>query len=223
MPPDMYAKTPAVKSLRLFLVRHGQVAANREFRHVGQQDDALTELGEEQATQLGDCLAQVPLAALYASPLRRTTQTAAKIATALGLDIIAEPRLAERSYGEWEGLSRSEIRERSDADRELLKRSVRDLDAAPPGGESLRSVRTRVLDLVEELAQSHAGDSVALVSHVGPIKVLLAAAFDLSLAQVGPFFLDPGTITVVDWGQPTVLRLFNSHAHQGWDRARWMG
>ena len=64
---------------------------------------------------------------------------------------------------------------------------------------------------------------IVLVSHVGPIKALLAASLDLPLDRGGRrIFLDPGTVSVVDWGDPPILRLCNSHAHAGWTSARWM-
>ena len=63
---------------------------------------------------------------------------------------------------------------------------------------------------------------IALVSHVGPIKTFLAAAMGLDIAQVRRWFLDPGTITVVDWGEVPLMRTFNSHGHLGWGHAPWI-
>jgi broad specificity phosphatase PhoE len=67
-----------------------------------------------------------------------------------------------------------------------------------------------------------AGSSVVLVSHVGPIKALLATVLEMPLQSSRRLFLDPGTISVVEWGAQRILRLFNSHAHLGWSSARWM-
>jgi broad specificity phosphatase PhoE len=75
-----------------------------------------------------------------------------------------------------------------------------------------------VADLVEEFP----GVSVALVSHVGPIKALFAAALGISQSASRRLFLDPGTISVIEWSDRPLVRLFNSHAHLGWDSARWM-
>jgi broad specificity phosphatase PhoE len=79
-----------------------------------------------------------------------------------------------------------------------------------------------VIRLVEELKEEFAGSSVALVSHVGPIKALLAAALGVSPQASRRLFLDPGTISVIEWSPHPLLRLFNSHAHLGWPSARWM-
>jgi ribonuclease H / adenosylcobalamin/alpha-ribazole phosphatase len=63
---------------------------------------------------------------------------------------------------------------------------------------------------------------VVLVSHVGPIKALLCSALAAPLAAARRMFLDPGTLSVVDWGESPVIRLFNAHGHLGWEAARWM-
>lgn len=212
--------------VRLFLVRHGQVSSNRDLRYIGSRDEPLTELGRKQAAALGELMAPLPIAEIRSSPLSRAYDTASAIAAATGRSIVVEDRLREQSYGAWEGLSRDEVRARSMDDWDLLRMWEKDARVAPPGGESLESVERRTLDLVADLRQAANGDSmpwIVLVSHVGPIKALLAASLDLSLDRGGRrIFLDPGTVSVVDWGDPPILRLCNSHAHAGWTSARWM-
>ncbi|MEM1246539.1 MAG: histidine phosphatase family protein [Acidobacteriota bacterium] len=206
---------------RVFLVRHGQVAANREFRYVGARDEPLTELGEEQAAALGRSLGPLSLARVVSSPLLRTRQTADEIANAAGIEVEIDERLREQSFGDWEGLTRGEVAESSDANRELLKRFDRDPSVAPPRGEALADVQRRATEAVTEAIAEGEG-SVVVVAHVGPIKALLASAMRLELPQVRPFFLDPATVTVIDWGQPSFLRLFNSPATVAWEQVRWV-
>jgi len=208
--------------LRLLLVRHGEVLSNRELRYVGSRDEPLADSGHEQAGRLAAALATLPLAAVYSSPLARTRATAERIAAARSqpLPLRLEARLREQSFGEWEGLTRAEVLAR---DAERLLGWEADLGTAPPGGESLAAVQARALDLVGELVRSHAGEWIALISHVGPIKALLCAALGTPLATARRMFLDPGTLSVVDWGERPVLRLFNAHGHNGWETARWMG
>jgi broad specificity phosphatase PhoE len=79
-----------------------------------------------------------------------------------------------------------------------------------------------MLGLVDDLAARHAGEWIALVTHVGPIKALLCAALGAPLSTARRMFLDPGTLSVVDWGERPVVRLFNAHGHLGWEAARWM-
>lgn len=215
--------------VRLILVRHGEAVANTDMRYLGSRDNPLTERGMWQATQLGRALAPLPLGAIYASPFRRTADTAAAIAGAHGLPVTSEPRLAEAAMGTWEGLRRGEIIARSPDDAERHRRWEADPACAPPGGESLASVRTRVLECVGDLAERHDDEAVALISHVGPIKALCCAALGAPLQAARRMFLDPATVSVIDWGAGAadwqalaVLRLFNAHGHLGWTAARWM-
>lgn len=207
--------------LRLFLVRHGETVSNREMRYLGSSDEPLAESGLLQAGRLAAALAPLPIRAVYASPLRRAADTASRVAAARHLPLRLEPRLREQCFGAWEGLTRAEIL--AGAGREELLRWETDLGLSPPGGESLAAVQERVLELVADLGREHAGDWIALVSHVGPIKALLCAALAVPLAAARRMFLDPGTLCVVDWGERPVVRLFNSHGHLGWEAARWMG
>ena len=211
----------SIPTIRLFLIRHGETISNREMRYLGSRDEPLADSGLRQAELLGEAMAPLPVHAVYASPLRRAADTAGRIAAARDVDVRLEPRLREQCFGDWEGLTRGEILA-GDA-REQLLRWEADLGLGPPGGESLTSVQERVLDLVGDLARAHAGDWIALVSHVGPIKALLCAALGVPLAAARRMFLDPATLSVVDWSERPVVRLFNAHAHLGWQSARWMG
>ncbi|HEX9942652.1 MAG TPA: histidine phosphatase family protein [Thermoanaerobaculia bacterium] len=206
--------------LRLLLVRHGEVPANRELRYVGLRDEPLADSGVEQAERLAAVLTPLPIQAVYSSPLCRARETGRRIAAAREVPLRLEPRLREQSFGEWEGLTRAEVLGR---DEERLLRWEADLGTAPPGGESLEAVQKRVLDLLTDLTREHRGEWIALVSHVGPIKALLCAALGVPLAAARRMFLDPATLSVVDWGDRPVVRLFNAHAHLGWESARWMG
>lgn len=206
-------------TLRLFVVRHGETPFNREMRYLGTADEPLSPAGVQQAERLASSLGPLPLLAVYASPLSRAAETGRRIAEARQVDLRLEPRLREQAFGEWEGLTRSEVLAR---DQDRLLRWEADLGLAPPGGESLLSVQERTLAVIDDLARAHSGEWIALVSHVGPIKALLCAALDAPLATARRMFLDPGTVTVLDWGRHPVVRLFNAHGPLDWESARWM-
>ena len=207
---------------RFFLVRHGETAENLRMTYLGTRDEPLTEHGRQQARKVADALSQLPIELIISSPLRRAADTAVLIGEACRVELQLDPRLAESSFGRWEGLTRDEVLKLGSRDSELLARWESDASCSPPGGESIENVQKRILGLVEELARDHAGDSVVLVSHVGPIKALLAAVLDIPLQATRRLFLDPATISIVEWGRHPLLRLFNSHAHLGWSKARWM-
>jgi broad specificity phosphatase PhoE len=209
---------------RLFLVRHGETLANRSFRYIGSRDDALSEIGERQATQLASALAPLPIAAVLSSPLQRARATAAALAAPHQLTVQIAPELRESDFGAWEGLSRAEVLARGTEDAQLLHAWEQDAKLSPPGGESFAAMQQRVYAYIEQIATLYAGQTLALVSHVGPIKVLLASALEVPISASFRIFLDPATISVIDWqeGGHALVRLVNSHAHLGWTDARWM-
>ncbi len=209
---------------RLYLVRHGETLANREYRYIGTRDDTLSSHGQTQAIQLAEALSGLPIAAVYSSPLQRTYHTALPIATRHNLEVQRVDDLRESDFGAWEGLSRTEVLERSPEDSQRLREWEHNTSIAPPGGESFEALQQRVVTAAEHLAQAHPDQAIVLVSHVGPIKVLLGAALGAPLTSAFRIFLDPATISVVDWRDATyaTIRLVNSHAHLGWQEARWM-
>lgn len=198
--------------------------ANREFRYVGTRDDPLSAHGQTQANQLAEALSGLPVAAVYSSPLQRTYDTALPIAARHCLEVQRVDDLRECDFGAWEGLSKAEVLGRSPEDNQRLREWEYNSSIAPPGGESFEALQQRVCVAVERLAQAHLDQAIVLVSHVGPIKVLLSVALGAPLSSAFRIFLDPATISVVDWQDAAhaTVRLVNSHAHLGWQQARWM-
>ncbi|MDR0310762.1 MAG: histidine phosphatase family protein [Acidobacteriota bacterium] len=209
-------------SLRLFIVRHGETAENARMAYLGLRDEPLNETGRRQAECAAEALSRIKIRLIASSPLRRSADTAARIQAASGAEFRKDDRLREGSFGDWEGLTRGEVLNRGGRDAELLLQWEENPSIAPPGGESGEDVRRRVVGLVENLAEEFSGASVVLVSHVGPIKALLSAALGITSGASRRLFLDPGTISVVEWSDRPIVRLFNSHAHFGWNSARWM-
>jgi broad specificity phosphatase PhoE len=215
--------------VRLFLVRHAEALANPDLRYLGRRDDPLTAHGHWQATQLAQAFAAFTLAAVYTSPLTRALETAIPLARPHHLSPLPDPRLVEAAMGTWEGLRRAEILARSPEDAAHHQRWEADPTVGPPDGESFADVQARVVACVRDVADRHAGASIVVVSHVGPIKALLCAAMDVPLTAARRMFLDSATVSVIDWGAaavdwgvPAVLRLYNAHHHLGWEAAPWM-
>lgn len=156
---------------RVALVRHGQTAWNRDDRFRGRIEMELTELGLAQAEAAADCLAALPIAAVYASPLRRAVQTAQAIAVRHGLAVATVDGLVDVDYGGWVGLSAAEAAAQYPEAWQLWLHQPQDL--CFPGGECIRDVRQRAVAAVESLAARHRGQTIVLVSH-RVICVLLA-------------------------------------------------
>lgn len=213
---------PVSPPTRLFLVRHGEVDSNREMRFLGRTDEPLNAVGRWQAADLGGAFGSIAIDALWSSPLGRTMETAEAIADATGAAIRTDGRLTELDFGSWEGLTRNEVREISPEDRARVQTWEADPVIRTPGGESLAELQSRVLTAIGDIVTEYPGASTVIVTHMGPVKVLLCAALGLPLERTRRIFLDPATISVVDWGAEPVVRLINGHGHMGFDRARWL-
>jgi broad specificity phosphatase PhoE len=201
---------------RFVLVRHGEALGNRELRYLGASDVPLTERGEQQAQQLAQAVAAFPLRAIYTSPLARARSTAAAIGARAGLEPRIWEDLREQSYGAWERLTHEEARERYP---ELLAAWEADAAVAPPEGESLVELQARVTAAADSLAMRHPDETLALVSHVGPVKMLVCAALGLPPSGARRMWLDPASISILDWRlnetgtSSGLLRVYNANAH----------
>lgn len=194
---------------RLLLVRHCETEAAMRGRCYGRLDVRLSPEGRRQAEALGSALADVPLVAVYASPLARALDTAAAIAPRHGLEAIAVDGLRELDFGELEGLAYDEIR----AERPGLYREWMEAPASVrlPGGESFGDLRARVLPVVSEIRARYEGEVVALVAHGGVVRVVLADALGLPDGAVFRVGQSPGGLSVIDWtGGAPVVPLVNA-------------
>ena len=183
------------------LVRHGvtkHTSAKRFSGGLGGDNPPLSEEGRDQVRAVADWLAPLAdrVAAVVASPVRRTRESAEIIAERLGLPVVEEPGFAEMEFGAWDGLTFTEVAER---DRAGLDAWLGAVDVAPDGGESFRTVEKRVLDGLERLLADHAGRTVVVVSHVTPIKTLVAHAVDAPLAAVFRMELTPASVSVLSF------------------------
>jgi broad specificity phosphatase PhoE/ribonuclease HI len=198
----------------LVLVRHGvtgQTLDKRFSSGLGGTDPGLTDEGRAQVRATADWLA--PLAedidTVVASPVRRTHESAEILAARLGRPVVTEDGLAEMEFGSWDGMTYAEIRERYPDDLDAWLGS---LDHTPGGGESFRVVQKRVLGSLDLLLEEYAGRTVLVVSHVTPIKVLVAHALGAPLESVYRMELAPGSVTVLSYFSDgnAALRMFNA-------------
>jgi broad specificity phosphatase PhoE/ribonuclease HI len=196
------------------LLRHGETPLSIEKRFSGRGDSALTERGETQAAAAAQRLVGAGVEAIVSSPLRRTQQTAAAAAEALGLELAVDDGFAETDFGEWEGSTFGEISKRSPDE---LRAWLDDPRIAPPGGESMASTAARAAAARERVVSSYPGKTVLVVTHVTPIKLMLRDALDAPMNAVYRLHLDPASLSIVDWhaAGPSVVRLMNDTSHLG--------
>ena len=186
-----------MEAIRLIAVRHGETAWNVDTRIQGQLDIGLNATGEWQARRVGQALADESIDVIYASDLSRAWNTALEIARPLGLQVRPEPRLRERAFGQFEGMSFAEIEEALPDQARLWRE--RDPEFAPEGGESLLVFRDRVTAVASELAARHAGQLVVLVAHGGVMDVLYRAATRQELQAPRTWLLRNAAINRILW------------------------
>jgi 2,3-bisphosphoglycerate-dependent phosphoglycerate mutase len=155
----------------ILLVRHGETDWNASGRIQGHSDTPLNAAGHEQAQQTARRLAREPVRALYSSDLARAFETASVIGQALGLTVVTSPRLRERQYGAWEGLTSAEIQTRYP--EQFAAWRARATDFAPPLGETRNELLTRALAELQRIARQHVGEMVVVVTHGGFCYVLI--------------------------------------------------
>lgn len=170
---------------RLCLVRHGETAWNAEGRVQGQLDIPLSETGLAQARALAAVLRKERFDALYSSDLLRVQQTARPTAEALELAVRPDPRLRERHYGKFQGITYAEAKVRLPEDYERFR--AKDLDFDFGTGESLKDFSRRALSVVEELVEKHAGQSLLVFTHGGVLEMLYRHATGRGLSTPRDF------------------------------------
>ena len=198
--------------MRLLLLRHAETDWNRERRFQGWRDVPLSATGREQAESAARLLATTRLDAVWSSSLARARDTAAIIAAPHGLPVQETDAFREMGFGEWEGLTRDEVRARfADAHRTWAEAPHK---ASWPGAETLAMVRDRALAGLAALRAAHQGQTICLVSHGITGRLLILEALGLGLDRLWSFQLSSTGISELefrdDW---TTLHRMNSLIH----------
>jgi ribonuclease H / adenosylcobalamin/alpha-ribazole phosphatase len=214
-PDGDWAPPPADTATRLILVRHGETALTTQGRYSGRGDVPLSEQGEAQAMAAAGRVAGIArdVAAVVTSPLSRCTRTADLIAAGVGgVPVTVVPGLVECDFGDWEGLTFAQVRERWP---EELSAWLASPGVAPPGGESFDQVAKRVRGVVATLLAQYPRAVVVVVSHVSPIKLILRDALAAGDAFLHRLFLDTAGVSTMDaWPDGGVaVRSVNETAH----------
>jgi probable phosphoglycerate mutase len=194
------------------LLRHGQTPMSVQKRYAGLTDAPLTDAGIRQAAAAAKRLASAGIDAIVASPLQRTVRTAEEVAAVTGVPVLTDDGLRETDFGAWEGLTFAEVRERWPSE---MTAWLADPEMAPPGGESFAQVSKRVTAALRRVLAGRERQTVLIVSHVTPIKTLVAVALLAPPPALYRMHLDVAALCEIDWyaDGPAVLRSFNDTAH----------
>jgi len=197
--------------LRLVLVRHGLSTFNLEHRIQGRDDlSALAPEGRDQALRTGEALREVPVAALYASPLSRARDTATLLAQAAGLDLAPrlDEDLLEVDLAPWSGLRRQEVRERFPAEARLWREAPETLELERADGGRFRPLPDlmaqagrfleRLLERHAEALRDGASEGVLVVAHNAILRALVLRALGLQAEGFRRLRMDNAAISVLN-------------------------
>ena len=192
--------TPPAPTLVL-LVRHGQTPTTGKVLPGRAPGLHLSDKGLGQAQQAAERIAalsngQRGVAAIYASPLERTRETAAPIARSLGLRVRTSAGLLECDFGDWTG---------KELKRLYRKPEWRTVQRNPsgfrfPGGESFTEMQTRMCGGIDALAAKHRGQTIVAVSHADPIKAAVAHAMGTHLDLFQRIVISPCSVSAILYG-----------------------
>jgi broad specificity phosphatase PhoE len=180
----------------LILARHGETVWNVEKIYRGRMNVNLDEVGIKQAELLGKYLSNRELEAIYSSPLKRAIDTANIIARYQKIGVHIAEGLIDFDYGEWQALPEQEA-------KRLYSTLHNEWHDNPhkvrmPGGESLEDVKSRAIEVVNDVLFKYQG-SVVLVSHRVVNKVLICSLLGLDNSYFWNIKQDVGGITIFNY------------------------
>lgn len=193
--------------MRLIFVRHGETIWNLQRRYQGQTDIPMCAAGWERAKRLAQVLKGTRAAVVLSSPLRRALNTAEMIGEALGgPTVCVDPRLIEIDFGEWQGLTQTEV-------KQYWPKLLRRWKCAPdsvrfPRGESLQEAFARLQGFLRHppCSAETSGKCVLAISHTGPIRLAGLIAEGRPLGHFRQVTVEPGALHAFDWGADGQLR-----------------
>ena len=206
------------------LIRHGRTHLTESKRISGRggEDPKLSDLGRIDARLAAEAIAQIgksgpwsylsPVSAIVSSPIQRTQDTANIIANEIGLPVSINEDIAEISFGDWDGFTNEEVKLKWPAEFSAWQGSW---DAAPPNGESLKEFDARITRGLLAIVEAHAGKTVAIVSHVMPIRGIARKAMEGGVSAYWSPQISPCSISIMRfWGdQAAEVITLNSTSH----------
>ncbi len=194
-----------MRPTRLLLIRHGETEGEPGVLY-SQQDVPLSEEGWRQTEVLLQGLQNLPLEVIYTSDLSRARLAAERLARLTGLPLYVTKKLREIDFGAWSGKHFRELLETPE-----FKARLKDPEnISPPGGESLRDLARRAHEVLEEILTQHSGKLVAVFTHGGLLRVMMAQALGAGLKNFFRIHQDFAAVNLVDYyPEGPVVRLVN--------------
>lgn len=198
----------------VLLIRHGQTDWNAGRRVMGRQPIGLNAAGREQVSRLAAAMAESQIVAVYASPTRRTMESAELLLNGHrgATPLHEEPGVVEIDYGDWVNLPFEDVEPTPNFTEYIVSPSRMQI----PGGERPTAVQERAVAVVERIRQEHGTGRVAVVSHADVIKVVLVHYLGMPLDRWQQFKIDNGSLTWLRF-YPGGVRVVGVNWHPGAD------
>jgi len=197
---------------RIYLVRHGQTAWNKEEIFRGRTDVPLNETGLREAQLAGEYFREMEIHAIYSSPLLRAWETAQKIAEVQRLEVRSLQGIIDMCFGEWEGQSLKDVQEKDGQRFQQWKNEPHLVKI--PGGETLDEVRDRAMAVLDKTIKSHSGKTLLFVSHRVVNKVILCSILGLDNSHFWQIGQNTTAINLIQHRDGKyVLSLLNEACH----------
>lgn len=199
---------------KLILVRHGDTELSSDKRYWGRSDIKLSTAGLRQADRLRDRLTTQKIDAIYSSDLQRTSVTAEIIASRHQLAVTSCVELREINFGKLEGLTFEEINQLYPEVTRLWVERGSTLQC--PGGESLAELNNRVSNFMGRLRKHTLEETILIVAHSGPLRLLVCQLLDIELHHLRQIRLDFASLSILEtYPQGAILSLLNDVSHLG--------
>lgn len=179
------------------------------FPAYGHTDVELTEIGFLQMKEAAERLRLLKIHAVYSSDLKRSMEGGRQAARFHDAPFVPLPELREMFFGDWEGMTLSEIVERYPD--ELDRRQADLFHFEPPGnGESVERFSKRVMPCFKTIREKHEGENVAIVAHAGVNRVILCDAMGIDLNRMYGIHQSYGCLNIIDYfPHGSLVRLVN--------------
>jgi broad specificity phosphatase PhoE len=190
----MLGSTPV--ETRVLLIRHGVTEWHQQGKVLGQRDVPMSEAGVAQMAETVAQLANLPLAEILSSPLQRAVKAAEMLGEKAGIGVARDPRLTDFQLGKWTAMGYDDVTASPEYQRFLADPT----SASIPDGESLETIRRRAVSAVEQtITDNPAGDTIAVVTHAGIIRVVLSHYLGSAPANYHRIRVSPGSVSILSF------------------------
>ncbi len=200
-------------SCRVYLFRHGETANSKEVCFNGHFDVGLSTKGGDQFREWAQLLKEEPFKAVYSSDLKRTRESAQLLAEPHKLEPVSYPELRELCFGEWEGLSVSEVEKKFP--NQLVER-MKDIEKFKvKGGETFEQLKQRVVPRYEEIIARHSDEQIAMVCHGGVNRVILSHLLEVPIKRIFRVKQEYAALNIIQYyGDEPVVELVGGATHK---------